>query len=389
MSAAWWQENYVDLMERAGQLKPMLVDFALSPRFDDELSEVIFDSFPGGFVSDEMSFAMVVDHFALQHRLRSGGTVVEAFIAAHPELTDADKDILRGWQDVVEGIFEVRGKNGDLLELINYLDELTYRARSNLGPQAFEPLESGMFILGRLVRTGDAWMISGHLATFPASERHRMLAVAAEQAMRNPAAVFRNPAKLADARHILAQQREMFTELFGADLITVPGDEVAGKVEDFFRHMARQISPDADLSEHSMLDLSGEEFFADYVAIHFVEGEGLSFYPDYNLIEDAFADPALISRRRYREALSGFLRDPEASPESLRQLAERDLTKTDALFTKLLKRKRGFSWETDGEKLLRQHKPAYFDGSLLPRTVPLSGLLADALKHTDQSVTVP
>jgi hypothetical protein len=36
----------VDLVERAGHLKPMLVDFALSPRFDRELSAVIAESFP-------------------------------------------------------------------------------------------------------------------------------------------------------------------------------------------------------------------------------------------------------------------------------------------------------------------------------------------------------
>jgi hypothetical protein len=39
----------VDLVERAGQLKPMLIEFALSPRFDQELSAVIAESFPGGW----------------------------------------------------------------------------------------------------------------------------------------------------------------------------------------------------------------------------------------------------------------------------------------------------------------------------------------------------
>jgi hypothetical protein len=84
----------VDLVERAGHLKPMLVDFALSPRFDRELSAVVAESFPTGVVTDESKFSMVLDHFALQHRLPSGTTVVEAFAAAHPELTDAERDIL-------------------------------------------------------------------------------------------------------------------------------------------------------------------------------------------------------------------------------------------------------------------------------------------------------
>ncbi len=81
----------MDLVERAGDLKPMLVEFALSPRFDRELSAVIARSFPGGVVTDESVFSMVLDHFGLQHRLTSGTTVVEEFVAAHPELTDAER----------------------------------------------------------------------------------------------------------------------------------------------------------------------------------------------------------------------------------------------------------------------------------------------------------
>jgi len=231
----------VDLLDRAGHLKGMLVEFALSPRFDRELSAVIARSFPDGVVTDESAFSMVLDHFALQHRLPSGNTVVEAFAAAHPELTGAERDMLVGWRDVIEGVFEVTGKDRDALVLFNLLDELTYRARSNLGRRAFKPLKKGMILVGRLVRAGEDWMVSGNPAAFPAAVRDQMLAAAAKQAMRHPEAVFRNPAKLAEARRVLAGHHQMFVDLFGADLIVVPGTEVPGKVEAFHRHLAQQI----------------------------------------------------------------------------------------------------------------------------------------------------
>ena len=123
--------------------------------------------------------------------------MVEAFAAAHPELTDAERDMLLGWRDVIEGVFDITGKDRDALVLFNLLDELTYRARSNLGRQAFKPLKKGMILVGRLVRAGDDWMVSGNPAAFPASVRDQMLAAAAEQAVRHPEAVFRNPDKLA------------------------------------------------------------------------------------------------------------------------------------------------------------------------------------------------
>jgi len=112
-----------------------------------------------------------------------------------------------------------------------------------------------------------------------------------------------------------------------------------------------------------------------------VPGEGLSFYPDFHLVEEAFANPALLSRRRYREALTDLLRDPDTSPEPLRQLAARDQSSANAVFGKLLKRK-GFRWDTEGEALLRRHTPGYFDGLQLPRTVPLSKTLSDAFQRS-------
>jgi hypothetical protein len=74
----------------------------------------------------------------------------------------------------------------------------------------------------------------------------QMLAAAAEQAMRHPEAVFRNPAKLAEARRILAQHHQAFMDLFGADLIVVPGTEVPGKVAEFHRHLAQRARPGAE-----------------------------------------------------------------------------------------------------------------------------------------------
>ena len=207
----------MDLVKRAGQLKAMLVKFAMSPLFDRERSEVIAESFPDRVVDNEARFSMVLDHFVLQHRLESGITVVEAFVAAHSELTGAERDMLLGWQDVVEGIFEVKGKDRGAAVLFNLVDELTYRAQSNLGPQAFRKLKKGMIIIGRLVPIGEAWMVSGNLSAYPASARSESLVAAARQALNHPELAFRNPAKLAQAQDMVAEQREAFVDLFGAD----------------------------------------------------------------------------------------------------------------------------------------------------------------------------
>jgi hypothetical protein len=365
------------LVDRAGDLKGALLEFGTSPRFNREFSALIERQFPDGLVTDEAEFTAVTDRFLLQHRLPAGNTIVEEFVSAHPELPDADRDMLLSWRDVVEGIFEVNDKERDAVMLVNVLDELTYRTKSNMGGQAFRPLKKGAFIIGRLVPLREDWLVSGHMSVYPAKERDKILAIAAEQAMQYPEAVFRNPAKLAEARSMLAEQQKLFVDLFGADLIVVPGSEVPANVDEFHRRLAETEAP-GEPPEASDLDLPGDLLAADSVAIHFVEGEGLTFYPEYHLLEELFANPALITRRRHRERLSEFLGDPDGSPEPLRRLAERDPAKASKVFTGLLKRKRGFSWNADGEELLRRNKPSYFDGTVLPRTVPLSKRLSDA-----------
>lgn len=366
------------LLERAGELKPMLTNFALSPRFDREFSEVIWRSFPGGLVSDENMFTMVLDHFILQHRLSSGSTVVELFVAAHPELTDQEREMLLGWREVVEGVFEVAGRDAQALILLNLFDELTYRTRSNLSGHAFYSITAGMFLICRLIRTGEDWMVSGGVSAFPAEARDSLLVSAAKQAMSSPEQVFRNPEKLAVARRLLAEQHAQFLELHGTDLLVVAGSQISETIEEFFGHLARKARQEA--VSHVPIDLPEEWLDAESVAIHFNKDEGLAFYLNFKWIEELFANPALVVRRPYREALSGHLRDEEISPEPLRRLADRDPSNAGQVFARLLKR-RGFTWEKDGEALLRTYKASYFDGSRLPRTVPLSRTLSDALER--------
>jgi len=64
-----------------------------------------------------------------------------------------------------------------------------------------------------------------------------------------------------------------------------------------------------------------------------------------------------------------------------RRLAARDLASTNKVFTRLLRRKRTFSWEAEGELLLRHHKPGYFDDTMLPTTVTLSPRVAEVVER--------
>ena len=118
---------------------------------------------------------------------------METFVSAHPELAEADRQMLLGWRDVVEGVFEIRERDGEAIIAVNLIDELTYRVYSNAGPAALAPMEPGCFMTARIVPIGVGWMLSGRSrrSTRPSGRRR-------SRWQRNwrpgiPGLVFRNP----------------------------------------------------------------------------------------------------------------------------------------------------------------------------------------------------
>jgi len=357
----------MDAMERAGDLKGELVEYAQSPRFDRAIDDMIFEAFPDGVIDDEMTFSAALDSFIFTRRLDGGQTVVELFAE---RLTGEDRALVLSWTDYVQGTFEIKEPYGDDgFVAVNHIDELTYRIRSNMGPAGVEQLTPGVVMIGGIVPVGDDWMISGPSAAFPAEDASDALAGVRDLQLRNPELVFRNPDKLTRAREIQTAQRESFVDLYGSDLIAVPGDEVKGKVLAFYRHdYERAGSKGGPWTEPDLPDPGFAQM--GMVAILFDEEDGLGFHPDFDLLQEVFADPALIARGRYREVVSGYLRGDDVSPRILQRLAAQDPAKASEVFRKLLKKPR-FSWEHDGEALLRKHKADWYAGPRLPRVIPV------------------
>jgi hypothetical protein len=233
-----------------------------------------------------------------------------------------------------------------------------------MGKSAFRPIRKGMFLICRLVPLGEDWLVSANISLFPADSRDQLLTQAAEVGLHNPKLVFRNPDKLATARRILAEQREVFLELYGAEYIVVPAEDVTARHDAFMRACMDRAQPGAT-SHVPSLTLPGEMLDAETVAIHFDPETGISFYLDFGLLQELFANPSLINRRRYRETLTSYLRGDDISPTAIRLLADRNPDNAGVVFGKLLTKK-GFSWPEHGETLLRRYKSRYFEEPLCP-----------------------
>jgi hypothetical protein len=370
------------LVERSGELKRELLEFSWQPRFDRERRKVLRDHCRNGFVTDESELITALDYFLLQHELRSGKTVVERFVANRPDLPEHERELLLGWRDIVEGIFEVRCRDGDAVVAENLVDDLTYRVYSNLGPGVFQPLESGGFMIGRLVPVGPEWLISGNFACYPKTDRVAIHRVACEMAMRHPKWVFRNPDKLARARQQQSAEHDRFVQFFGADFVVIPGAQLTERMRSFYTVCREQVVAELAASgkrpKHEPFngpDYPADLVASDAVAVTHDEVEGMGLYAEFGMIEEAFADPSLLRHPDYRRRVRDYLDDDTVPPLLFKRMAARNAERTSQVFRKLLGRKH-FDWPIDGEKLMRQRKPHYFDQPRLPSIVPLSDKLA-------------
>ncbi|WP_251049404.1 hypothetical protein [Streptomyces sp. ISL-86] len=148
---------------------------------------------------DEGAAIRIVDRFTLRYRLPDGSTVVDRLVAGRRDLTAVDREMLLGWRDPVEGIFEIQRKEGDAVVLLNLVDDLEYRTYSNVGRAAFRGVSKGGFLHTCLVpvhSAGGAWLVSGAMSSYPRSSATEIARAALELATSQPELVFRNPEKI-------------------------------------------------------------------------------------------------------------------------------------------------------------------------------------------------
>ncbi|MGW5645986.1 hypothetical protein ACWEV3_28105 [Saccharopolyspora sp. NPDC003752] len=383
-----------DLLARAGDLKGELVAFAQGPRFARRLEAVLSETADRYGYLDESRAILAIDSFALQHRLSDGRTVLERFVAQRrPPLADAEREMLLGWRDVVEACFEVRRFDGDAILLHNLIDDVVYRVYSNMGPKAFAELRADMFLVGRIVPlhpATDAWLVTGSFSTFPKSARRQIAQAAAGQLTVHPELLHRNPAMLRKAWETQAEHRADFIDQVGADMIVLPPDEAQEALREHYRRQRQRAMTNLDArtlkrtaktgpAPEQLAQLPEELLAADSIALIYDEVEGLNYYRDFGRLDALFANPGLARDRTYLTQLREYLNDDSVSPLAIRRLVHRHPDGADPVFRTLL-RKPGFSWERDGEELLRRRKKAFFDREPTPSISTVGERLAELLR---------
>ncbi|MBV2155911.1 hypothetical protein [Kitasatospora sp. SUK 42] len=360
------------LIERSSELKGELVAFAQGARFDRWLTPLLLEAAGPERRLDEGEAIRIIDDFILRYRLPGGSTVVDRFVAGRRDLTEADRAMLLGWRDPVEGVFEIQRRDGDAVVLLNLVDDLEYRTYSNVGRAAFRGVSRGGFLLTCLVpvhSVDGVWLVSGAMSYYPRSSAAEIARTALHFAAGRPELVFRNPAKIEQGWRAMREDRAAFIEFCGSDELVLPPAEVEDRLNAYYRHRQEAAAtghpdrarggriPGPDLPA---FELPRELADSETVGVIYDEVDGLNFYPDYGMLRDLFANPAPAGRKQQQDLLRVYLREDSITPLPLRRLVAAHPETADTVFRKLL-RKPGFTWGEHGEELLRRRKPRYYE----------------------------
>ena len=362
-------EDLARLIERSAELKRDLVDFACSPRLERTLAAAMLEA--GLEELEEADAIGTIDRFALQYRLPDGRTVVDRFVASRPDLDAADREMLLGWRDPVEGIFEIRSKDRDAIILLNLIDDLEYRTYSNMGPAFLRQLPRGGFVHARLVPirpVPGVWLVSGTMTTYRKSDAGYIAKVALELATKRPELVFRNPEKVDQGWKQMREDQAGFVAFFGGDEMVLPLAEAGERLNAYYRQRqeaalarkpGRPRPPNLPGVDVPVFDFPPGLADADTVGVIFDDVDGLNFNPDYGMLRDLFGDPVLAADKQYADVLRGYLRSESIAPLPLQRLAAAYPDTVDAVFRKILRR-RNFTWAEHGEALMRRRKAWYY-----------------------------
>ena len=380
------------LVGRSGELKRELVAFARSARFDryreEELRKAAAEGEdPPAPGSDRWVQAM--DDFVMTFRFPDGTGVIDRFLASSgTDLRKADRRLLEGWRDPVDGVFELRARSDREITLFNLIDELEYRAyaQSSVMRVLVDP---GDFVLARLVPlTPDAWSVSGSLTPFPREHARVVAELALDWLRAHPRLAFRNPEKLERGWELMREDRDQFAEFFGGDQVVLPPSQALDQLNAYYRTRQEQAVaeqfpdgnvPDSVNTSEPFFTLPEEQLQAmGTIGVIYDETDGMSLLPELGMLEELFADPSLADREGYKEALLGYLDSESIYPGPLLRLAAAHPDTVDDVYRTVLK-KPAFTWEEQGERLLRKRKPWYFKQDHYPKTTPASDYLLSLL----------
>src|SRR5215471_1640068 len=202
----------------AQQLKQALADFATSGELGAEFARQKQSTLKFKGALDDFEELLILDWFIFDWMDEDGSGVIDRFLASHKPLDDEEQQMVVDWGSSIHNIFEICEVNNDRLILKDVDEGITVTVRGAIGASPESNLETGRFLMARLLPVQGSFHFSGPQLLLPDRE-------AALQAleMAQSLGVVVSPGEIEEAQ---ADQRKAFIECFGGSEVTLRSSEL-------------------------------------------------------------------------------------------------------------------------------------------------------------------
>ena len=229
------------LLQQSKALKNALLEFTLEA--DGELAQALElfcaeklvlwskNKLKGIHCSD-----LAIDMFLTEGQV-AGQSILDRFIANHPDLSSADRALVQGWQQSFNGLFVIQQVDVDGYQVMNWLTEKQYQVKSN-GSQTdttlarLAPGDVTMIRLAPISPTN--WTFSGPLLLLGKLGNAKLAVAIGNFKIWFPHHLYSDAPELLEAAwKSVDRYYQDFVQFFGGDRLTMSGYELGKKLNEY------------------------------------------------------------------------------------------------------------------------------------------------------------
>ncbi|MBD2054927.1 hypothetical protein H6F88_02640 [Oculatella sp. FACHB-28] len=247
-------------LEQAQTLKQALVDFVLDAEGD--LAEALETYAAEQARRKGVSQDLIIDMFLTEGRV-GDKTPIALFIEDQPDLGEADRQLVLGWEKTFTGLFAVEQVMPDGFELVNWLTEKHYPVKPTGDRPTTElaRLKPGEIVLTRISPLNETdWIFSGPLSLLGKLGKPKLAVAIGNFKDNHKQSLYGDaPDLLEEAWQSVEKYHLAFLDFFGSEEITLPGYQLNKQMGEFREVLSKRFLADAGIDDSkSLAELAAE-----------------------------------------------------------------------------------------------------------------------------------
>jgi len=254
------------ILERSRELKQALIQFVLDA--EGELAESL-ESYvasksrsQGNRHDAAYEQNLLIDSFMTEGKVGEK-TPLDLFIDSTPELSEADRALVRSWQRSFIGLFAVSQLLPDGFELMNWLTTKQYIVKPNdaVTLEEMARFKEGEILLTRIAPVSDYyWMFSGPCRSMGSLGKPKLAVAIGNFKDNHKDALYSDaPDLLEEAWNSVAEYHQEFLDFFGSDEVTLPGYQLNKKINELQELMTKRRLSEVGIDESKSLSEIAQE----------------------------------------------------------------------------------------------------------------------------------